>query len=231
MQSHEEVGYGSDKMVLIPNGFDLTIFHPDQEARRELREELNVPENTPMIGMVARYDPLKDHQTFAQAAGILRRSRPEIRFLLAGQGVDWSNRCLLEWLEKQHIVENCILVGHRDDVARVHAAVDIATLSSLSEGMPNVIGEAMACGVPCVATDVGDTRELIGEAGRLVPPRDPEALAEAWLEILTLAPAERAAIGALGRDQIAQNYSIQTMISRYRDLYRELSDVRNHRIS
>lgn len=231
MWSHQEVGYSSDKMVMIPNGFDVEIFRPDQEARQELRRELNIPANAPLIGMVARYDPLKDHQTFAQAAGILRRSLPETRFLLAGRGIDGSNRCLLDWLSMHQALENCILVGHRDDVARLHTAVDVATLSSVSEGMPNVIGEAMACGVPCVATDVGDTRELIGEAGLLVPPRDPAALAQAWLEILTLTPVERAAIGAKGREQIVKNYSIRTMIGRYQELYRELADVRNYRLS
>jgi glycosyltransferase involved in cell wall biosynthesis len=99
----------------------------------------------------------------------------------------------------------------------------MATLSSFGEGWPNVVGEAMACGVPCVVTDVGDACAIVGETGRVVPPADPEALARAWAELLAFPEEQRRALGAAARERIAAYFSLEQVVERYQALWEELA--------
>jgi len=219
MQVHAAFGYFESKMQVIPNGFDTGAFHPDEDAKQEVREELGIDPRAPVIGFFARFDPMKDHQNFVQAAGVLHADMPQVHYLLCGEGITWQNSELVKWIEAEGAGGHFHLLGGRGDMPRLTAALDLATTASSSEAFPNVIGEAMACGLPCVVTDVGDSRVLVGNTGRAVPPRDPGALAASWGEILKMPSEQRAALGAAARRRIEEHYSLSAMVGRYERLY------------
>jgi glycosyltransferase involved in cell wall biosynthesis len=220
---HVEMGYAKEKITIIPNGFDLEAFRPDPEARAALRQELGVSREELLIGMVARFDPQKDHRTFIKAAALVLRQRSDAKFVLVGEGVSAGNTMLLGWLRAANVMDHFLLLGRRNDVARILNTLDVASLSSaFGEGFPNVVGEAMACGVPCVVTDVGDSAWLVGTAGRVVPVRNPEALARAWLDLLESDSSQRRAVGAVGRARISEHFEIGAIARRYRDLWQEM---------
>ena len=158
-------------MVVIPNGFDLETCRPDSAARESVRNELQIPEDAPVIGLVARFNPQKDHRTFIQAARLLHNDRPDVRFVLCGAQVSWDNQALVRWIEEGGVRKQVYLLGRRNDIPRLTASFDIAaSSSSFGEGFPNVLGEAMSCGVPCVTTDVGGSALIVGQNGMVVPP-------------------------------------------------------------
>jgi glycosyltransferase involved in cell wall biosynthesis len=222
LQSHVNLGYAAEKMVIIPNGFELDIFHPDPAARKAVRREMGIPADTPLIGMCARYHPHKDHETFVHAAALLRQRNPVVQFLLWGQNIDWNNGTLAGWLDQYAVREAFHLLGYRTDSPSLAAALDVATLSSITEGFPNALGEAMACQVPCVATDVGDSAYILGETGRAVPPRNPRALAEAWGALLALPRPERETLGQAARKRITGQFDIRKTTAAYEQLYRDI---------
>ena len=215
-------GFAPGPIEVIPNGFNTDAFRPDPAARLDIRNEIGVDPDATLVGLVARFDPVKDHPTFLRAAAILARRLPDVRFLLCGDKVDNQNASLTSLMDAMGLANRCHLLGPRRDVARVHAALDVASSSSVSEAFPLAIGEAMACGVPCVATDVGDTPLIVGEAGRIVPPRDPLALAEGWLDILTLDPNERRKLGLAARRRVCDLFDLGSVTRRYEALYDRL---------
>jgi len=218
---HIRMGYRSDKSCIIPNGFDTKLFSPSEKNRSCVRSELNVSEEAILIGLIGRFDPLKDHNCFLKASAKLLSNKREIFFLLAGREVDWQNRHLKQFIEKLGISGKVFLLGERRDVHRITAAFDIATCSSIAEGFPNVIGEAMSCGIPCVVTDVGDSAWLIGDSGIVVPPRNHEALCEAWLKMIEMGSAKRRGLGEKARKRIEDHFSIQMTVKKYEQLYEE----------
>lgn len=225
---HIQLGYKAEKMVFIPNGFDLDVFQPNADARLSVRAELGLSPETPLIGFMARFDPQKDLNNFIQAAALLNQQMPEVRFLLAGMGIQNENAVLAQWLDQSKMRGIIHLLGRRDDVPRLTAALDLATVSSAyGEAFPLVIGEAMSCEVPCVATDVGDSRWIIADTGRVVPPRDPQALAAAWYALLSLPASERRALGRKARQIIADHYSISVSAERHQNLYRAAFNLAN----
>jgi glycosyltransferase involved in cell wall biosynthesis len=219
-EQHEAIGYDRTRRVVIPNGFDCDQFRPQAEARREVRAELGLPPDSIFVGLVARYHPVKDHEVFLRAASLLSRDRPELRFLLAGQEVTKHNRALAELIEELRLEERVILLGERSDMPWLTAALDIACSSSRSEGFSNALGEAMSCGVPCVATDIGESREIIGATGLLVPPGDAAALARAIGRILGESIDQRRARGLAARARVEQKFSLPKVARRYHELYR-----------
>ncbi len=226
---HRSLGYRPRRFEVIPNGFDTGRFCPDPEARATMRRELGVAPDAPVVGMVARFDPQKDHPTLLAALALVRREHPGLRALLCGDGVEPGNAALAEAVRCQGLEDAVLLLGRRADPERVHAALDVAVLSSaFGEGMPNAVGEAMACAVPCAATDVGDTATLMGETGRVVPPRDPEALARAVSSLLSLPGDGRRELGLAARKRIASDYSLPGIIARYESLYRDLAAAPLH---
>jgi glycosyltransferase involved in cell wall biosynthesis len=223
LESHAALGYARQKMIIIHNGFDLELFQPDQDARREVRASLGMQAETPLIGMCARFDPQKDHHSFVRAAGALHRLFPTAHYILWGKGVDRENPQLLEWIAEQDLGESVHLLGPRVDTPRLDAALDISTLSAAyGEAFPNVIGEAMACGVPCAVTDVGDSAYVVGSTGRIVPPGAPRALASAWADLLNLAPKQRFELGQRARQRVADYFGIAQMAKSYAALYRDI---------
>jgi glycosyltransferase involved in cell wall biosynthesis len=183
--------------------------------------ELNIPEEAILIGLIGRFDPLKDHRCFLKAGEKLLGNKREIFFLLAGRDVDWQNRQLKQFIEKLGISEKVFLLGERQDIPRITTAFDIAACSSVAEGFPNVIGEAMSCGVPCVVTDVGDSALLVGDSGMVVPPRNHGALCGAWLKMIEMGSEKRRALGGKARKRIEDHFSIQMIVKKYEQLYEE----------
>jgi len=230
-QWHIGAGYASDRMMVVPNGVDAGLFRPNCELRTAVRAELGLAPSAVLIGLAARFEPTKDHKTFVEAAATLRAALPEARFLLCGDGVSWENTRLAGWIQAAGIGDRCHLLGRRDDMPRLMASLDLAVSSSKIEGFPNVVAEALACGVPCVVTDVGDSARIVGSAGLVVPPGSPRQLAAACTQILELPPEARAQMGTSGRRRIMDNFSLPVVAAQYRQLYEELaSDVRDCRI-
>jgi glycosyltransferase involved in cell wall biosynthesis len=218
-RSHAAIGYRSDRMLVVPNGFDLDRFAADRAAGARIRRELSIPDRTQVVGLLARFHPDKDHRTFITAAQLVSQVEAGAVFLLAGRGADWSNRELRGWIDDNGLRERIRLLGHRSDVPQLLSAMDVHASSSRTEAFPNVLGEAMACGVPCVVTDCGDSREILGPTGRVVPPRDPAALAGAILDLLRLDPGRRAALAAAAAERVRALYDLRAIARRYVDLY------------
>ncbi|MEN6348210.1 MAG: glycosyltransferase [Syntrophomonas sp.] len=227
-QVHRGMGYNEQKMVVIPNGFDIEAFHPDIEARLSVRRELGLRENAFLIGLVARYDAQKDHRTFLLAANKIAASHGNVHFILCGDNVTWSNRELTSWIGEHR--NQFHLLGRRTDISRITASFDLACSSSLGEGFANVIGEAMACGVPCVVTDVGDSALIVGETGLVVPPGSYEALAGAFERFLSLSHDSRQALSFKAREKVEQSYNLPKIVDKYVTVYEEIvNHVRNRR--
>lgn len=223
---HHRLGYDADRMTVICNGVDLSQFRPDAEARRQVRNELGLPADSPLVGLIARFHPQKDHETFFSAVQALLRIRPDVHFVLAGQRVDAREPELAALLRRHEIDGRVHLLGERHDVPRICAALDLATSSSAwGEGFPNVLCEAMACEVPCVATDAGDAKLIIGDTGRIVARRDYQGLCAAWLDLLALDCAERGRLGRAARDRVVRHYDQRTSTERYAQIYRQLGAV------
>lgn len=219
-RSHEALGYPKD-IVVIPNGYDLSVLGCDPEAAGSVRAELGLDFGTPLIGMVARFDPVKGHHDFFDAAAQVSRHRPDVHFLLCGRGVIGTNPQLAQWTRSSVIDGRAHLLGHRDDVPRLLAALDVFVSASHSEGFPNAIAEAMASSVPCVVTDVGDSASLVGSTGRTVPPRSSRDLASAIISVLSLPLEARADLGSAARRRVEQ-YSMPIIVDRYSRFYEEL---------
>lgn len=227
-ESFEREGYAPSSVLrVIPNGFDLGAFHPCEDGTGGLREALGIGPQSEVIGMVSRFAlGKKDHRTFLEAAARVRKVRSSVQFILCGSGMSLDNSILLREIERLAVAEVVHLLGERRDVAEVTRLFDVATLVSLSEGFPNVVGEAMACGKPVVATDVGDCRAIVGDAGIIVPPKDPEALARAWLTLLEAGTEERKRLGHRGRERVAELYDIDEVVCQYEALYEALAQGR-----
>jgi len=216
---HRELGYSPQRFEVIPNGFDTALFRPDPEAPRRLRLELGLEHANALIGLVARFDPMKDHATFLQAAGELVRSHAEVRFVLCGDGIVWSNEKLAAMVRENQLENRIFLLGRRNDIPQLTAGLDIAVCSSKGESFPNVVGEAMACGVPCAVTDVGDAASIIGDTGVVVPPEDVPALCQGMKSLLERGDAARRELGHCARERILSLYSLEKIVGLYYSLY------------
>jgi glycosyltransferase involved in cell wall biosynthesis len=220
---HAALGYRSDRMEILHNGVDAERFAPSRPDRASVRQELGWAPGVALIGLVARLDPQKDHATFFVAARLLMESGSDASFILAGRGVDPSSEQVREWRDGLPHPDRVALLGQRGDVPRLMAALDIATSSSRGEAFPVSLLEAMACGVPCVVTDAGDSREIVGDTGVVVPPGDPAALADGWLRLLALPEPERRELGVRARGRVLAHYTIDEMAERCWVVYREVS--------
>lgn len=210
--AHQALGYSPRRWEVIPNGFDLTHFRPLPEARLRLRAELGVAQDAFLIGLVARFDAMKDHATALNAL----RQFPNAHLVCVGRDVVATNPALAA----PDLAGRLHLLGERRDINQILPACDLATLTSaFGEGFPNVLGEAMACALPCVATDVGDARAIVGDTGLLVAPRDPAALSAAWRKFADAGLVHRTELGAAARERIAAHWSLPAIVRRYEDVY------------
>jgi len=210
-EQHCNAGYLSKKTKIIPNGFDLQKFRPDQNRRQQLRKELEVSESTILIGHISRLHPMKDHATLLRAINRVIEnifgsgSKQEVLFLLVGHGVtsELSSNTAIRFL------------GERSDIPKIMSALDIVVSSSAwGEGFPNVIGEAMASKVPCVVTDVGDSAYIVGKYGRVCPVGDDQCIASSLLQLIENTQ-ERKTAGKQARKRIKENYSMDKIKKEY----------------
>jgi glycosyltransferase involved in cell wall biosynthesis len=222
-EAHLKLGYAPEKMRVITNGIDIQEFRRDPDAGLALRKALGIPAEAPVIGLAARFHPHKDHGTFFQAAGMLRREFPDAHFVLCGDGVTPENSEIAAQVDAAELQGNCHLLGSQPEMRSMYAAWDIATNSSLSEAFPLAVGEAMACEVPCVVTQVGDSSAIVGDTGKVVPPQRPELMAKAWRELLESGAQVRQKLGTAARERVAKRYSLPALVEQYQALYRAIT--------
>ncbi len=220
---HIRLGFHPRRWVLIPSSVDTDQFKPNPTARSALRQELGLSSETILIGLIARFDPMKDHENFLTAAGKLSHTFSDVHFILAGTGVTADNLQLSRLIEREKLSGRVHLLGYRQDIPGLTAASDIATSSSYGEGLQTTVVEAMACGVPCVVTDVGDSAYLVGETGVVVPPRDAHALANGWTRLIRAGVEGRQALGQAARQRIHDHFDLGRIVGQYEQLYENLS--------
>lgn len=215
---HQNIGYAARKLIVIPNGYDLSKFMVDEQPGSRLRASLGVSPETFLLGKVGRYDPFKDHDNLLSALNELQLFGVDFKCLLVGRGLTTENPELMARITELGLIDNIILAGQRTDIPAVMNALDLHVLSSSSEGFPNVLAEAMACGTPAISTDVGDAGEIVGDPALLCPPRNPKALSELMLAMHS-EWLERPDAWAERRircvEHIKNNFSIERMVAAY----------------
>jgi glycosyltransferase involved in cell wall biosynthesis len=206
-------GFRCRRLTVITNGIDCERFQRDAAGRERLRREWGVGADTPLVGMVARLDPVKNHASFLQAAALASATRPDIRFICLGGGASDYQRTLQEQADRLGLGPRLTWLGERRVTSAEYSALDAAVLSSNpGEGFPNVLAEAMACGCPVVATDSGDASSIVGDTGVIVPPRDPQALADGILGLLRRVHASAPELGLAARRRIEGQFSVDALL-------------------
>ena len=217
--AHIKLRYVAHKMIVIQNGFDFSAFEIDSNSRQRARLELGCNAGDIVIGVVGRFDPLKDFHNFVTAASYVSLKCANVKYLMIGRGNEWSNPTLCDWIERAGLIEKFHLVGQKNDVNYYFSALDIFCLSSVSEGFPNVVVEAMAMQLPCVVTSAGDAAEILGDNGFIVPVKDSMALADALLRICYLDPKIRKNLGVRGAEKVRTEYGIEKISRKYEEIY------------
>jgi len=219
---HINEGYCKKKIVVIPNGFDLEVFKPNINARKSVRFELGINSDAKLVGLIARNDPQKNHNGFIYAAIKVIHKIPDTHFLLAGKGIDYSNHGLVRSISETGYKDNFHLLGYRNDIPRLMAALDVYASSSWGEAFPNVIGEAMACCIPCIVTDVGDSAEIVGNSGFTVKTGDMLGLANNIIALLKQSNQQRKKLGLQARQRIIEHYEIKNISHQYESFYAQI---------
>ena len=208
-------GLPADRIEVVPNGFDADVFRVDREGRKQMRARWGIGDNERLIGVIGRLDPMKGHAVFLDAARRIAPKHPELRFVCVGPD-PYGRRPELEALTRRFgLADRVFWVGSESRIQKVYSALDLLCHPSIfGEGFPNVIAEAMLCEVPCVATDVGHSREILRGVGALVSPGDAEGLANGLRRILQRSEPRCAAARRLGRERIAKAFPVQILVAR-----------------
>lgn len=225
-KAHVSAGYVANKMVVIPNGFDLSRFVRNASARGVLREILGVDATALLVGMIGRYHAQKNHLGFVSAMAAVHALRPKVHFVLVGAGVDDRNAQLVKAIRVAGLESVVHLLGPRDDIPQLMAGLDVLALPSVGEAFPNVVGEAMACEVPCAVCNVGDSAWIVGDCGRVVAADDMYDLARAIIGLLDLPANERAALGIRARERVALLFEIGAVARQYENFYEAVAAKR-----
>lgn len=223
LSSHESLGYDSHRMSVIPNGFDISSFRHDVAARAALRAELGVQPNEFLVGMVARADIYKDHETLFDAIAQVRSQISQIKLLLCGNDVSLDNLILRDAIVRHGLLDIVIPLGLRRDLVEIYSALDLHVLASISEGFPNVVAEAVLCGCASISSDVGDAREILPDARWLVPASSPDVLAAKVLEYHKLSEVQRNTLRDSNAAWVAKHFEIDQIASCYIALYQSIS--------
>ncbi len=223
-RQHEQKGYLMNRGYVLPNGFDTNVFSSDLDERDIVRAKFGVDQDTFLIGHVARFHPMKDHLTFIKAAALVAQDFPKTYFMLVGKDVESNWRSISKELPK-NLLHRFLILSERCDLVSLYRAMDSLCLSSTSESFPNVLGEAMACEVPCISTEVGDAAIIIEDTGFVVPIADFEKLAKALEKLISMPPIERRNMGIKARERIVANYSLNEIAKAYMNLYDSLVEL------
>lgn len=228
---HVKIGYPQEKITVIPNGIDLDTYRPIPSLKQKIRDDLGIPHDAFVIGLVGRFHPQKDHRNFLDAASIFSKQIPHAYFLICGNQINWENAQLVSWIREASLENRIQLLNEQEDIPAIYNACDIAcSSSSYGEGFPTVVGEAMACGLPCAVTDVGDSSEIVGNTGRVVIPRDPAELAKAWLYLFEIGPAARYQLGQEARKRVEEYFNVHQIVLNYENLYDNLISELNPKL-
>jgi glycosyltransferase involved in cell wall biosynthesis len=212
---HVAQGFCSKRMIAISNGIDTERFCPDVESGLKLRQQWEIHSGEKLIGLVGRLDPMKGHPTFVRAAALLVEIQSGARFVFVGAG-DIAYRTQIEALvDELGLQTRVVWAGACQDMPAAYNALDIATsASSFGEGFSNAIAEAIACGVPCVATEVGDSAIVVDNPDQVVPPNDPKALSEAWLRILHRSAEEQTFLSRQARRRLVEEFGVARLVEK-----------------
>jgi glycosyltransferase involved in cell wall biosynthesis len=212
-------GFPPARTIVLQNGIDTDLFHIDRAAGVAQRAAWGLAEDERLIGVVARVDPMKGHDVFLEAASRVLRTDPAVRFVVVGEGDPEYLQVLKRLADRLGLANMITWAGAHEDMRPVYNALDMLCMPSIyGEGMPNSVGEGMACGVPCVVTDVGDAASMVGELGTVVPGGDAEALAGACRAVLALSDGERAALGVALRERVIEDMGIERVDRRAQEV-------------
>jgi glycosyltransferase involved in cell wall biosynthesis len=218
-QQHERYGFHPLRSRYIPNGIDIKAFKDSPASKEPVRARYQIPPDAIVVGHAARYHPMKDHQGFLQAAVAIAKTNPAVHFVLIGRDITTDNNILIALIPTE-MKKRFHLLGVQNNIPGLMNMMDVFCLSSAwGEGWSNVLGEAMAAGVPCVATDVGDSKEIVGDTGVIVPPQDPELLTQGLEELIKKTPKQRTALGEAARSRIKEKFRIDLIVEQYESLY------------
>lgn len=215
LNQHAEIGYQRNTSCVIPNGFDLTLWSPDPQARLRFRQQHNIADSTKVAGFVGRGDKQKDIPTLLQAFENTRKTQPNCALVLIGREHE-------QYFTNGTPPEGVIALGQRSDVQQLVPALDFLVLSSKSEGFPNVVGEAMACGIPCVSTDVGDAKAIIADTGWIANVSDVPDLSDKLTKAFGTQLQELQRRGQAARHRMQEHFSIEHAVNEYAHLYKTL---------
>lgn len=222
-KTQESIGFKKNKGVVIPNGYDVDDYTPNERLGLKFRNEMKISNDKFLIGHVGRYDPQKDQNTLILSFAYLKKRHFDFNAVIVGTNLDDKNEKLLGFIKENDLSDCVCLLGRRNDIPSVMNGIDIFVLSSaFGEAFPNVLNEAMACGTPCIATDIGDSRSIIGDTGWITSIKDPSVIANA----ITRAAEEKLSNKdswlvreKACRERIVQNFSIQKMVKKYKEIW------------
>ncbi len=209
---HLSAGFSGSHAIVIQNGIDMARFRPDPIARAQLRSDWNIPSDAFLIGLSGRLDPIKDHPTFLKAAALFAQHNRGARFVCIGDGHSSYLQRLQTLAKELDLTDKVVWAGFVKNMVGAYNALDLCCSASHSEGTSNAIAEAMSCGIPCVVTDVGDSRYIVGNTGVLVPPRDPEAMAVGW-SAMRHQIHQQPQLSSLVRQRIQQHLSLAQLVN------------------
>lgn len=218
-QTHANIGYANKSFTIIPNGFELNRFKFYPQARNEIRRQLNIAEFEKLIITVGRWDIQKDYYTLFDALFDVAKEQTNFKLLMIGTNLDYSNKELVELINTNGLQENIILLGRRNDIPELLSAADFYISSSMGESFSNSIGEAMATELPCIVTDVGDSKIIVDDCGIIVDSKNSGELASAIIQLIKSKSISREKIGEKCRNTIIERYSINNVVEQYEVLY------------
>ena len=219
---HEQVGYDPSKMRVIPNGLDLDKLKSTPEQRQALRTELGFTNEHKVIGSVGRFNPIKNQQLFVEAAALVAKHYENARFMMVGRDNTWDNTELVGWIKQYDLQQKFVLLGERSDVPICLSAMDIFCLHSKTEGFPNVLGEAMAMGLSCVSTDVGDVGLLMSSRSYICKSIIFSSIAAVLNKVIKLESNELSGLSLNNKSKVFSNYEFHKIIMKYNQIYSEL---------
>lgn len=219
---HCKIGYSPKKFRIIPNGFDLKLFSEKKLDVETLFPRFLGKRSTINFCFIARFDPQKNHLGFLESFRLLVDKFPNAKLSLIGSGCDKYNYALTNKISTLNLESNCILLGARSDVSELIKSFDYLVLPSLyGEAFPNVLGEAMASGVPCLATDVGDSKFIIGDTGFIVAPGDVALFYKAMYAACKLSASDYVNLSSKARQRVIDYFDINVVTKMFIELYQE----------